>query len=543
MYSSADLLVVADNYEDWLSIERVMREVGHTGQVRQVTSREQFLTAVAERSWSVIVSNYLADEFNGLQVLELLCDSGQMTPVILFSSSVGEERAVEAIQIGARDFLLKSCLFRLPKVIERELSADDSRRKQQQMSQRLEEERSLLELILSHTSDSLSLYSVDPDGEFRQIRTNKAFFDRCESRGQRVTADMLRNKTIAEIVCGVFKLDQALVERSYAILRQILHTKVPWRYEECYDHSSGPMHCEILVAPVCNSSGSVTHILISSRDITDRKLAELADKRLKQKLAIAQKYEAIGALAGGIAHDFNNLLTSISGYSELMLAAPEDRNLVVLGISQIQRAAAMAQDLTRQIALFAQGAHDRKEIQLADVLRNTVVVLKPGIDPRIELRLEMESPGEGPTAGVLMGDASQLGQVFANLIQNAIQSIGSRAGTIVVKMDTVVLDSVDLKILKELHPGKYVRVTVSDTGPGIPPSVQSRVFEPFFTTKTHGTGLGLAIVSRIVEQHSGAVSILSGDHAGATFFVYLPLFQVVTQATQPENRGERITSG
>ncbi|MBI3210254.1 MAG: response regulator [Candidatus Solibacter usitatus] len=225
---------------------------------------------------------------------------------------------------------------------------------------------------------------------------------------------------------------------------------------------------------------------------------------LESQLAQAQKLLAIGSLAGGVAHDFNNLLTAILGYASVLREDPAIPPHVLEALDVIEKAAERASQLTAQILGFARrGTGRRTRVDVHHTLSEVADLLRHTIDKNIRL----ESKLEAATPRV-MGEASQIFQVFLNLALNARDAM-SEGGTLTLGTENA---------------GGSVRVLVSDTGPGIPEPIRGRIFEPFFTTKDpgKGTGMGLTVVQSIVRAHGGSIE-LDDSGPGACFHVLLPL--------------------
>jgi nitrogen-specific signal transduction histidine kinase len=248
-----------------------------------------------------------------------------------------------------------------------------------------------------------------------------------------------------------------------------------------------------------------------ARDVTDR-------KALRDKLAQAQKMEAVGRLAGGIAHDFNNILTAIGGFGalvaeELPLASP-----LRADVEEIRKAATRASTLTRQLLTFSRKQVLRPELADANqVVANLEPMLRRLLHEDVELRT-----GLGGGVGSVRVDRSQLEQVLLNLAINARDAMPAGGVlTINTSRDQVTSASHERREDRE---GDFVVLTVSDTGVGMDAQVQARIFEPFFTTKDlgKGTGLGLATVHGIVEQSGGFIAVRSEPHRGTSFEVFLP---------------------
>jgi signal transduction histidine kinase/CheY-like chemotaxis protein len=247
--------------------------------------------------------------------------------------------------------------------------------------------------------------------------------------------------------------------------------------------------------------------------------AETERKDLEQQYHQSQKMDAVGRLAGGIAHDFNNMLTAILGYSELLL---EDPSLSVdqrSDIGEIDKAGRTAAALTRQLLAFS-----RREIVEPIVLDvNTVFggmdkMLHRLIGEHLQMEIRL-----APTLDAVKADRGQIEQVILNLIVNARDAM-PRGGSILI--ETANLDMPDGVVSAYLSaaPGRYVVISVSDTGSGMSADVLVHLFEPFFTTKTvgKGTGLGLATIYGIVKQSGGGITVQSELGHGSTFRIYLP---------------------
>ncbi|MCX7835874.1 MAG: PAS domain S-box protein, partial [bacterium] len=270
------------------------------------------------------------------------------------------------------------------------------------------------------------------------------------------------------------------------------------------------------------------HLAILFDDITNLKRVEQEKKRLEDTLQQAQKMEAIGQLAGGVAHDFNNILQVIVGYTELaqlklgISAFPNDE------IELIQQAAERAKNLVHQLLTFSRrGEMNLEPHVLSDIVQSTTDLLKRLIGEQIELRLQIEER----TPETLV-DAGQIELILMNLCVNSRDAMPN-GGKITIKVDTVFPSDTMLRQYPWAPVGKYVRISVSDTGTGIPPEILHRIFEPFFTTKSRGkgTGLGLATVYGIVRRHSGFITVNSQVGIGTRFDLYFPIIETIQTET------------
>jgi two-component system cell cycle sensor histidine kinase/response regulator CckA len=258
--------------------------------------------------------------------------------------------------------------------------------------------------------------------------------------------------------------------------------------------------------------GGDTYIQSFYRDITEK-------KRIQEQLMHSQKMESIGSLAGGIAHNFNNILTAILGYSELLLEFSNLDGTSKQRVQNIESSARKAGVMVSKLLSFARrDAHEVLPLNLNDVISDSVKLFEGVLNKRIGLRVDLNS-----NVSPIEGDPNQLEQVIMNLMVNARDAMPD-GGLITVRTAVAELGKSDLDIPADIEPGKYVTLSVSDTGSGISKEIMGRIFDPFFTTKEKGkgTGLGLATVYGIVKDHKGYISVHSEVGKGTSFDIYLP---------------------
>ncbi len=249
------------------------------------------------------------------------------------------------------------------------------------------------------------------------------------------------------------------------------------------------------------------------RDITRRVV-------MKERMERSQRLEAIGTLAGGIAHDFNNILSAIIGYTEIAIMDAQERSPLKKHLSKVLQAGDRARHLVEQILTFSrQGGTEPKPVQIRLIVMEALKLLRATLPATIDIHRQLKSNA------TVMADPTQIHQVVINLCTNAAQAMQQGGGKL-----TLTLEAVDLGFdFVSQHPdvshGRYLRLSVEDTGPGIPEGIIGRVFDPFFTTKAtgEGTGLGLSVVHGIVASHGGMVTVASKEGAGTVFHVYLPV--------------------
>ena len=248
-------------------------------------------------------------------------------------------------------------------------------------------------------------------------------------------------------------------------------------------------------------------------DVTQRKQAERA-------LHQAQKMQAIGQLAGGIAHEFNNMLTAIGGFALMARRAPADRPRVEQCLTEIVKATERASGLTGQLLSFGRAGRPEaaKPVRVAAQVEDLRRFLRPILGERYQMQIVSGDP-----EAVVLIEPALLHQTLVNLAINARDAMPD-GGTIAVRVDRERPGPAFFARHADLKPGTFVRVSVRDTGQGIPPDVLDRIFEPFFTTKEQGegTGLGLSLVYSTVTRAGGAVEVESEPGHGTTFTLWLP---------------------
>jgi PAS domain S-box-containing protein len=256
------------------------------------------------------------------------------------------------------------------------------------------------------------------------------------------------------------------------------------------------------------------------RDITER-------RALEEQLRQSQKLEAIGRLAGGVAHDFNNILMSIMGAADLLLFGLRPDDPVRDEAVEIKQAVVRGAGLTRQLLAFSRRQATRPQLfELGDAVSGMETMLRRLIGPEIDF--EILSSG-APVQ--VRADIGQIEQVVLNLVINARDAMPA-GGRLAVRVDEVDLDAAGAASIAEAAPGRYARLSVTDTGIGMDERTKARLFEPFFTTKEQGkgTGLGLSIVYGIVKQSGGHITVLTEPNRGTTFLIYFPAVAAVEPA-------------
>lgn len=318
----------------------------------------------------------------------------------------------------------------------------------------------------------------------------------------------------------------------YPVVREKGSCRVEWELV-CKDGTKVPV--EIVTSATKSSEGSISGFVSIARDVTERKKAEEEKATLQEQLRQAQKMEAIGRLAGGIAHDFNNILTVIKGVCQLSLLDLREADPLYAHLKEIERSVERAADLTRQLLAFSRKQiMDLEVFDLNRVIRDLYKMLRRILGEDIELETFLTED-----LGRVKADLSQLEQVIVNLTVNARDAM-PKGGKLTIETANVELNEEYARKHIGVQPGRYVMLSISDTGVGMTKEVQERIFEPFFTTKEmgKGTGLGLSTVYGIVKQSGGNIWVYSEPGEGTTFKIYLPRVDEPLSGQKEEVIGE-----
>jgi two-component system, cell cycle sensor histidine kinase and response regulator CckA len=277
-------------------------------------------------------------------------------------------------------------------------------------------------------------------------------------------------------------------------------------------------------------------VLVINTDITEK-------KRMEAQFLRAQRMESIGTLAGGIAHDLNNVLSPIlMAIDMLQLKSTDESSKKWLEV--LRANAERGGNMVRQVLSFARGVEgERVSLQPKHLIKEIVKILRETLPKSIEINFNLPDD-----VWIISADATQMHQVLMNLCVNARDAM-PEGGSISIKAENVTVDQNYARMHLEAKAGRFVVISVTDTGPGMTPEVQSRIFEPFFTTKemTKGTGLGLSTALTIVRSHGGFINVYSELHKGSHFALYLPALDapgtvtpIALQTDLPLGNGELI---
>jgi hypothetical protein len=504
------ILLIDDSSDDRVLIRRALTQEFAALEVAEVGDAEALERALNAQPFDLVITDYNLGFTDGFTLLDALKARWPDCPVILCTGSLSEEIAVAALRKGLDDYVLKDPqrFLRMPAAAR---SAVGHAR--QRAAARAAEVRyqALFE------DAPVGLVQSLPDG--RMLAANPAA---ARIWGYPDVASFLRINA-RELYTNPEDRDRlmAILESANTVHDFEIHGR----------RGDGTLAwVNASVRLMRDAEGRVLHYEWSVQDITER-------KQLEAQLRQAQKMEAIGQLAGGVAHDFNNLLTVIGGRSSLLLQKLPPDDPARRDVDLIEKTAQRAAGLTRQLLAFSRKqVLEPKPLDLNTLVAGVAPMLNRLIGEHIEV---VSVPGGG--LGLVMADPGQVEQVVMNLVVNARDAMPDGG---MVKIETAsreVQEAAALHAQGHVPPGRYVTLSVQDTGCGMDRLTLARIFEPFFTTKEpgKGTGLGLSTVHGIVHQSGGYIGVDSARGRGTTFTIYLPQITDPVRVTEAPTASPR----
>ena len=502
------LLLVEDDENDALLVVRELNRGGYETTYQRVWDAASMRAALEREPWDLVLSDHSMPQFSGRAALEILRQHDPDVPFIFVSGTIGEDAAVESMRMGAQDYLSKTNLRRLVPAIQRELREAAGRRERRRAETALRESEQRFETVFHASPVGITISTL---AEGRYLDVNPAFL-RMIGR----TRDEVIGHTVHDIASWKEPADRARI-----IERLRLRGGMTQEIETIVQAKDGAQR-QVLVALERVDFSGVPCVVALVHDITGL-------KQLEQQLHQAQKMEAVGRLAGGIAHDFNNMLTVITSYGDLLLGDLPNGDRRRGDIEEILKAARGAATLTRQLLAFSrQEVIQPRPISVNAIVAGTEKMLKRLIGEDIALTSELSAE-----PSTVLCDPGQLEQIVMNLVVNARDAM-PQGGKLRIVTTNATLDEAALQDFPLGRPGRYIVLTVSDTGIGMDAATQEHIFEPFFTTKEQGkgTGLGLATVYAITKQMGGFVGVESAPGEGASFTVFCPAIDAPASAVE-----------
>jgi PAS domain S-box-containing protein len=496
------LLICEDNDDDALLIVNRLRRDGLEVTYERVERADAAETAIRTDPPDVVISDYCMPPFTAEDALRILHESELDIPFILVSGMIGEEHAAALMRIGAHDFVSKDHLSRLALVLQRELRESEGRNQRRHAEAELRRSEQRFRRFIENSPDIIFRCLLFPQGMVEYVSPTATVI--LGHSPEELCGD------IGRILSLVHPADRQSLEDSWHAPSQE-PLVVRWLRADGTIVST-----EQRAVGVRDEEGRLVGVEGILRDITVQVAAQQESERLQQQVRQSERLESLGQLAGGVAHDFNNLLAVTIGHAELALddLPPDDPRRHDLEI--IQRAAERGVTLTRQLLIFSRLEPSRPEIvDLNAVVEDTWQLVSRTIGEDIEFVSRLD-----PELRHVMIDRSKLEQILLNIVVNSRTAMpyGGR----------LIVETADQTGSAE----HQVRLSITDTGRGMPPETAKRAFEPFFTTNGpgQGTGLGLSTAYGVVKDAGGDISLISRPGEGTTVRVDLPGTDQLTSA-------------
>lgn len=344
------------------------------------------------------------------------------------------------------------------------------------------------------------------DTEGRYLGVNRAFSDFFELQESR----KIVGATTQELI-----KDQGYVSWSKAVDRAVIESKKPFRKlrRNVTQKDGSEAWVEVNKVPLKGQDDRLIGVLSTADNITRQ-------HNLEKQLQQAQKLEAIGTLAGGIAHDFNNILTSIINSTELAIGDIEPQTQTEADLKRVLKAAHRGGRVVQQILSFSRPSTEGfQPTDLTEIALEVVHLMEASTPANVKVSCRIEEN----SAFVVHADPTQMHQALLNLTTNGYHALRERGGELAIELARVKKKE-QHRDAQKVSSGDFIRLSVRDTGPGIPPKLINKIFDPFFSTKskTEGTGLGLAVVHGIIHNHHGNIEVKSEQGRGTSFIITLP---------------------
>jgi two-component system cell cycle sensor histidine kinase/response regulator CckA len=507
------ILILEDDPDDAESVLRKLRQAGVDCVPERVDNEAMFLAAL-DPAPDLILADYRVAEYGAVGALRALSARDLDVPVIVVSSIVGDDGAVECLREGATEFLLKEHLGWLGQAVCNAVAQARLRGEQRLMAEALRASEERYRLLFDESPYLMWVVEADT---LRFLEVNRKAVSHY---------GYLRSEFLAMTLLDVQQPDEIL-----GTLEAVRAVRAGEAVSSGDGHPAEAGEPRISQRRHRTKAGELLEVSVASRPVefAGRRafLAVIEDvserHRREAQLRQAQRMEAVGQLAGGVAHDFNNLLTIILGYAGLVAARLGDQPDLRRQVEEISKAGERSAALTRQLLAFSrQLPLQARIVDLNAVVAGVETMLRRLVGEDVELTIRLAAD-----AGRVLVDPGLIEQVIVNLAVNARDAMPD-GGNLVIK--TANVDQVEAGAAggataeAGVLPGPQVLLAVSDCGCGMGAATRARIFEPFFTTKGpgKGTGLGLATVAGIVQQSGGLIEVESEVGRGSTFKVYLP---------------------
>ena len=504
------LVIVEDEDAHFQLIQRAIIKAYPDASIHYFQEATDCLERLDEINPDVVIADYLLPGMNGIEFLKSLNREQRDIPVIIITGQGDENLAIQAMKLGAWDYLVKSGDFftLIPSVIGKVVREWKLKESLQGSQRRFRE-------IFSQSPIGIAVY--DQNGLL--VEANKSCMDIFG------VSDPVHMES--------FKLidaPNAPPELKTRLLKgETVRYEAPFDFDnvsefELFERDrSGVAFLEIVITPMEGGSGRCdSGYLVQIQDITRRKQAEEEKKEIQ-----VQRMESIFTLAGGIAHDFNNALSGITGNIELLKMDLPNMANIDRYVAAMSSAAQRMVHLTDQLLAYARGGkYLSTNISLSEFVEETLPMIQHKIAPAICVKTNLASDISNVEA-----DMTQMHMAFSAVVINAAEAVEGQ-GQIIIRTSNKEIDEGIAKYNPGLKPGRYSCLTVQDDGKGMDAETKRKIFEPFFTRKFQGRGLGMAAVYGIVKNHGGWISVESQLGKGTVVRIYLPAVEAKPKETK-----------
>ncbi len=516
-FANKVILTIDDEYYIRQSIKSYLEDFGFI--VFEADNGKNGLEVFNSQKIDLVMVDLRMPEMNGLEVLQTIKAQSPDTPLIVASGTGNISAVVEALHLGAWDYILKpiedmnvlyhsitKCLTETRLKEENKIYQERLEELVKERTKELEESEKRYKVIFEQTGTAAIILEYD----LTISLTNSKFCEITQFKKEEIEWKKKWSDFVP--VEGNNLLNKFIKQNS-----QVLDPN-PYQNEiTIFDKDKNTKYTYVTLAML----PGIKKIAVSLLDITEKKEAEQRWLNLEKQLRNAQKMEAIGTLAGGIAHDLNNILSPVLGYSEMIMMDIEPESKAYKHSEKIQKAALRAADLVSQILSFSRSTEEEKKpIRIHPVAKEAIKLLKGSIPSTIKIIDNIDR-----NCGYVEADPTQIHQIIMNLCTNAFHAMETTGGELTLSLKEICLSEEDLIKYPHLTLNNYIMLEVSDTGCGIDEATRERIFDPYFTTKKEGkgTGLGLATVYSIVKRYNGAISVHSVIGQGTVFTIMLPI--------------------
>ena len=511
------VLHLEDNENDHLLVTETLRADGLQCEFTLTKSKSEFIEALGHDKYDLIISDFSIPSYDGLSALAVAREVSPQTPFIFFSGTIGEEVAVDSLKYGAVDYVLKQRPHRLIPAIRRALHNAEDRARLRIAEEKIREQIE----FLNKAQDAILVLNL----EGLVIYWNKS-----AERIYGWNAKDAMGKRLADLVFRGVSAPQ---------LDEVLKT-----VNECGEwigelRETTSASKALIVQGRCNlirdgQNRPKSYLLINT-DITER-------KHLEEQFLRAQRLQSLGALVSGIAHDLNNMLVPIIVGVDILRAEKISADAEVM-LQTMEGSARRSADMVRQMLAFARGDASKAIINPGQLVKEMSKFISETFPKSIHCLARVDK-----SSWSISGLPTQMHQVLLNLCVNARDAMPN-GGTLTLATENVKISSAEAALHKDVKPGNYLCLSVSDTGHGISAEQMEKIFQPFFTTKApgKGTGLGLSTCQSIAKSHNGFITVQSKIKSGAEFKVYFPASNVASleeaalhKTPLPAGKGECI---